>query len=123
MVFEWTQEMERRLCEKMCDRLACYSREEGRASIFVAEEIHVTMLHRHLCLAYPARKSWEAILGSRYFGPAKGVKESIRLHELRTCGSRSRDLRGARVVKNGVGGCRKWQPLSPVLITLPIYIN
>ena len=49
--------------------------EEGRASIFVAEEVHVTMLHRHLCLADPARKSWEAILGSRYFGPAKVVKE------------------------------------------------
>jgi hypothetical protein len=45
--------------------------EEGRVSIFVAEEVHVTMLHRHLCLADPARKSWEAILGSRYFGPAK----------------------------------------------------
>jgi hypothetical protein len=28
MVFEWTQEMERRLCEKMCGRLTCYSREE-----------------------------------------------------------------------------------------------
>jgi hypothetical protein len=41
--------------------------EEGRAFIFVAEEIHVTMLHRYLCLADPARKSWEAILGLRYF--------------------------------------------------------
>ena len=46
--------MERRLCEKMCGRLTCYSREEGRASMFVAEEVHVTMLHRHLCLVDPS---------------------------------------------------------------------
>jgi hypothetical protein len=35
------------------------------------------MLHRHLCLADPGRKSWEAILGSRYFGPAKVMKERV----------------------------------------------
>src|SRR5271168_657377 len=113
MVFEWTQEMERRLCEKMCGRLACYSREEGRASIFVAEEAHVTMLHRHLCLADPARKSWEAILGTRYFGPAKVVKEGVSKFQHST--ARAKNLRlavtwptGCRSrKKNGVKGCRK----------------
>jgi hypothetical protein len=49
----------------------------GRASIFVVEEVHVIMLHRQLCLADPAHKSWEAILGSRYFGPTKVVKERV----------------------------------------------
>jgi hypothetical protein len=35
------------------------------------------MLHRQLSSKDRARKSWEAILGLRYFGPAKVVKERV----------------------------------------------
>jgi len=80
MIFEWTQELERRLCEKMwpIDVQSGRGKQKvGRASIFVVEEVHIMMLHRQLCLADSARKSWKAILGSRYFGPAKVVKERV----------------------------------------------
>jgi hypothetical protein len=36
------------------------------------------MLYRQPCLADPARRSREAILGLRYFGPAKVVKGTCR---------------------------------------------
>jgi hypothetical protein len=71
------------------------------------------VLHRQPSLKDPARKSWEAILGSRYFGPAKVVEEvvgewcgGIRVHEPRKSGSRSRGPPGARGVKNGVRGAQ-----------------
>jgi hypothetical protein len=35
------------------------------------------MLHRQPSSKDRARKSWEAILGLRYFGPAKVVKERV----------------------------------------------
>ena len=35
------------------------------------------MLHRQASSKDRARKSWEAILGLRYFGPAKVVKERV----------------------------------------------
>jgi hypothetical protein len=35
------------------------------------------MLHRQPSSKDRARKSWETILGSRYFGPAKVVKERV----------------------------------------------
>jgi hypothetical protein len=35
------------------------------------------MLHRQPSSKDRARKSWEAILGLRYFGPAKVVKEKV----------------------------------------------
>jgi hypothetical protein len=76
--------------------------EEGRTSIFVAEEVHVTMLRRHLCLADPARKSWEAILGSRYFGPAKVVKERVGEHST----ARAKNL---RLVVTWPTGCKSWR--------------
>jgi hypothetical protein len=52
------------------------------------------MLHRQPSSKDRARKSWEAILGLRYFGPAKVVQISWR--KPRKSGSRSRGLRGAR---------------------------
>src|SRR2546423_9599516 len=68
----------------------------------------------------PARKSWKAILDSRYFGPAKGGEREgnlgcgegnrfrvIRLHKPGNCGSRSHELRGANGSKNGVKRCQK----------------
>jgi hypothetical protein len=48
-----------------------------RASIIVAEGVYIRILHRQFCLADPARKSWKAILGSRYFRPAKLVEEKV----------------------------------------------
>jgi hypothetical protein len=57
--------------------LAPPQQEGGSAPIFVVEEAHVMILHRQPSLKDPARKSWEAILGSRYFGPAKAMKETV----------------------------------------------
>jgi hypothetical protein len=85
----------------------------GQGAIFVVEESHVVVLRMQPTLEDPARKSWKAILDSRYFGPAKsGEREGrcregnrfrgIRLHKPGNCGWRSHGLRCANGVKNGV---------------------
>ena len=63
------------------------------------------MLHRHLCLADPARKSWEAILGSRYFGPAKVVKEGVSKFQHST--ARAKNLRLAATWPTGCKSRKK----------------
>jgi len=52
MALDWTQEMERRLDEKMCGQLTCCGGE--RAAIFVIGEANIMMLHRQPCLARPS---------------------------------------------------------------------
>jgi hypothetical protein len=52
------------------------------------------MLHRQPSSKDRARKSWEAILGLRYFGPAKVVKEKV--GGGRAANFVARGLRGAR---------------------------
>jgi hypothetical protein len=54
----------RKLCEKMCGRLACYSREEASKK---QKGRLCNMLPRQPSSKDPARKSWEAILGLRYW--------------------------------------------------------
>jgi hypothetical protein len=102
----------------MCNRLAC-------CSIFVVEAVPCNILHRQPSSKDRACKSWEAILGLRYFGLAKVVEERVWVggkgrqisrhltaRGQEKSGLRSRGLHGARGVKNGVKGCPKRQLLS-----------
>jgi hypothetical protein len=78
MALDWTQEMERRLYEKMCGRLTCFGgkrkkQEVGRAPIFM-------ILQMQPCLADPARKLEESIFGSRYFGKWTGQEKAAHGH-------------------------------------------
>jgi hypothetical protein len=82
------------------------------------------MLHGQPSSKDPARKSGQAILGLRYFGPAKVVKERIgggRAADFvafhctgqEKAAHGQRGLRGARGVKNGVTGVPKTAAVVP----------
>ena len=78
------------------------------------------MLHRQPSSKDRARKSWEATLGLRYFGPAKVVKERVGGRGTRFPGtSQEKAAHGhvvyavQRGVKNSVKGRPKMAPFVP----------